>query len=90
MIGVVVGGLLGFAFVAAVWQVRRALSRPGPDVASEWDLAEATAAERPGQPPVINSEPGINLALQDECELLWSMPAYGTAADPTTTTTEGD
>jgi hypothetical protein len=40
--------------------------------------------EKPPLPPepamltaVLDLEPGRNLALRDECQRLWSMPAYG-------------
>ncbi|MFB6955520.1 hypothetical protein ACFCYB_00435 [Streptomyces sp. NPDC056309] len=31
------------------------------------------------RPPVVDTEPGINLADRDACELLWAMPAYDEA-----------
>ena len=37
--------------------------------------ADAQAA-LPTARPVIETEPGIDLAEQDELELLWSLPAY--------------
>ncbi|MFJ8345108.1 hypothetical protein ACIQ9J_01775 [Streptomyces sp. NPDC094153] len=49
--------------------------------------------QAPAAPPrsaVLDTEPGINLALLDDCRLLWAMPAYGTTPDQTITTTEGD
>lgn len=27
---------------------------------------------------LLETEPGINLADRDECDLIWSMPAFGT------------
>ncbi|MGW2692406.1 hypothetical protein ACWC3Y_11150 [Streptomyces sp. NPDC001296] len=46
------------------WQIFRALRN---------EVAEATAAEAPRPaPPVIDTEPGFNLALRDECELIWA------------------
>ncbi|MFD4968891.1 hypothetical protein [Streptomyces sp. NPDC058424] len=31
------------------------------------------------RPAVVDTEPGINLADRDACELLWAMPAYDPA-----------
>ncbi|MFB7461234.1 hypothetical protein [Streptomyces sp. NPDC056188] len=42
------------------------------------------AAPEP-RPAVLDTEPGINLALLDDCRLLWAMPAYGTTPDHTIT-----
>lgn len=41
--------------------------------------AQQAAFIRSTLPParaVRETEPGFNLALQDECELIWDMPAY--------------
>lgn len=58
-------------------QVRRALREP-----SERDAVIAEAHHRTehlGTAPEPDTEPGIDLALQDECELIWSMPAHDRA-----------
>lgn len=75
----IVAVLLGVALFGGCWQIRRTRQAE-----SERDriVREARAQVVP------DTEPGICLADQDACELLWSMPAY--KADRTTTTTEGD
>lgn len=67
LVFVLVGSLLGIAY----WLIGRAM-RHG----SERDriVREARAQV------VLDTEPGICLADQDACELLWSMPAYDRAA----------
>lgn len=55
--------------VALAWQVRRALREP-----LERDRIVAQA-RRTTRPAALDTEPGIDLALQDECELLWSIPS---------------
>src|SRR5690242_15269870 len=56
--------------VACAWQLRRALREP-----LERDQPVAEGRRRIGA-AVLETEPGIDLAHQDECELLWDMPAY--------------
>ncbi|MFE9127019.1 hypothetical protein ACFYOF_16640 [Streptomyces sp. NPDC007148] len=51
---------------ALIWQIQRALHA---------ELARVDEEQTPA-PAVIDTEPGINLALQDECELMWSVPEH--------------
>lgn len=61
-------GVLTVAGPALVWQIRRALRASRPLPAAEPQASVARLAR--------DTEHGIDLALQDECELLWSMPAF--------------
>lgn len=56
--------------VFCVLQVRRALRQP-----LERDRIVANAILL-YNPPARETEPGSAFALQDECELLWSIPEY--------------
>jgi hypothetical protein len=67
----VVLALVG-AFAALVWMVDRYRQA---DARVEQILAETLTPAAP------DNVPGINLADHDECELLWSVPAY-TLRDP--------
>jgi hypothetical protein len=66
-------GILVASIPVVVWQIRRAArsdAEPGP----------APAAPR-STGPVIDTRPGTNVAAQDACELLWSLPAYDPDSD---------
>lgn len=69
--------LIVLAAIGAIFcamQVRRALREP-----SERDRIIAEARARTG---LADCTPGIDTGLQDACELIWALPAHGTAADP--------
>ncbi|WP_439947247.1 hypothetical protein [Streptomyces sp. BBFR109] len=79
-----ISGVLAVAVPGLVWQVRHAV-RAGR--ARRYVAPPPRLIVRPRR----ETEPGINLALRDECELLWAVPAYGTTTpDQPITTTEGD
>jgi hypothetical protein len=62
---------------AVVWAAARAIYRrlrASSDYVDDL-LAEAASPARAGL-GVVDTECGFNLALHDECELLWDMPAY--------------
>ncbi|MFF0790411.1 hypothetical protein [Streptomyces spiralis] len=63
-----VAGVLAVAVPGLAWQIRRALraSRSLPATETQTSVVR----------PAPDTEPGIDLALRDECELLWSMPAF--------------
>lgn len=68
VIAIILVGIVGAVFCAL--QVRRALREP-----LERDRIVANAILR-NNPPARETEPGSAFALQDECELLWSIPEY--------------
>lgn len=74
------------AVVAAVMGVFVA----GALLSRRWALRAAArdaARQAPAPvPPVVETEPGCNLADRDLCERLWALPAHR----KTTTTPEGD
>lgn len=84
--------ILALSAPVVVWQIRRAVRQPLDDARLVGDAdAQARRSQEPRTSALLDLEPGIDLALQDECELLWSIPEYDrAAADHTTTTTEGD
>lgn len=56
--------LWGFVVAVVAWQTRHALGEP---------LVRARA----GLPPTAaDNKPGAHIADHDECELIWSMPAF--------------
>ena len=57
--------------VVAIWWTARSL-RNAADVRDRI-IADARTGVTP---PAPDNVPGINLADQDECELLWSVPAH--------------
>lgn len=70
---VIVAILLGVCAVAV--QARRALRHEA--AFEEQAPARPAVVTRPAAvaAPVRDYEPGINLALRDDCELLWALPA---------------
>jgi hypothetical protein len=50
------------------WRDRRTHPAPEPE--------PANAPQAPATPPQMDTEPGINRGLQDDCELLYGAPAY--------------
>lgn len=91
-------GLIAAGFIIAIcWegrkikQVEQAVFVYDED-AQRWMVRPEWIAPAPEPAPVravIDLEPGIDLGLRDDCELLFSMPAFERPADHTTTTTEG-
>ncbi|MFI1728227.1 hypothetical protein ACH40E_03100 [Streptomyces acidicola] len=71
--------LTGAAFCA--WQVRRALRNGANEV--EQIIADARARTVPllGTGPGPDERPGSDAELQDQLELIWSLPAHGPDLD---------
>lgn len=68
--------IVGTAFCA--WQVRRALREPLERDRLAAD-ARHYAAPLFGTGPDPDAEPGHDVVLQDECELIWSVPVIDPA-----------
>ncbi|MGW2937638.1 hypothetical protein ACWDA7_38835 [Streptomyces sp. NPDC001156] len=70
--------LIAAVFVLAIpvflWQIRRAAAAVAR-VQADLDVVLAEQLPRAARPR-IDTRPGINLADLDECERIWSMPAY--------------
>jgi hypothetical protein len=64
--------LAALGAVVCAMQVRRALREP-----LERDRIIHEARQRTG---LADTTPGIDTGLQDACELIWDLPAYGTPA----------
>jgi hypothetical protein len=67
----------GYAVVFGLLAVAIFRRRPGRP--SEQERAEAAAARIGLVPPGPDATPGSDAAVQDACELLYSMPAYSGA-----------
>ena len=93
LIAIVVILWLALSVIAFALMPGRGRRRPPLPVRSRWDedreywTTVPDAGPKPS-PALIDLTPGIDLALRDDCELLWSMPAYQRPANHTTT--EGD
>jgi len=61
---------LAISLPATYWQIRRAAGAE-----STRDRIIHEARQRTG---LADTTPGIDTGLQDACELIWDLPAYGT------------
>jgi hypothetical protein len=75
LVVIIAASTIGAVFCA--WQVRRALRNGAREV--DQILADARAHTAPlhGTGPGPDHRPGSDAVLQDECELLWSLPYFG-------------
>lgn len=67
---VIVAVLLVYGACAVAVQACRALRHEAAAIEEQAPARPAVVAA-----PVRDYEPGINLALRDDCELLWALPA---------------
>ncbi|MGW4493832.1 hypothetical protein [Streptomyces sp. NPDC004376] len=80
LVCILIGGLLaiGVAVTVTVHAARALIrwTRRQPAVAEPESTPARPSLPQRVSPAALDLEPGNNLALQDECELLWSLPAW--------------
>lgn len=68
-------GVITVVTPALLWQIHRAWRAEQAKNCDPYDVGPDTA------PPVRETEPGVNLADLDECELIYSLPPYSASRD---------
>jgi hypothetical protein len=70
-----IAAVLTLSAIGLRWQIRRARAADACNTARDRIIREANV--RVGlTPPAADNWPGVNVADQDACELIWSMPEH--------------
>ena len=66
-----IAAVIALGFVALVYRAGCRIKQADAQVARIY----AETLDAASKPAVLDTEPGINLGLQDECALIWSVPS---------------